>query len=915
MAEWFNDNTDYLSYTLVVLVVFAGLEFWLRRRAIRGRLPRWVWPGVAALLGGGWFLVDAAGDAEHVRIQSFLQGVAPTYAQEIERMGHARITLQTPADDPTYLTMIEALLRWKKVNPTVADIYTFRRIDGVVRLMVDAETDYNHDGKFEGERERRVPIGREYKFADVAMVEALKGRPTFSPEPVRDDWGVWVSAQVPLHDANGNVEGALGVDYPADAWVAAIALGRQRMEWFLAIPVLILGFGAAVTGVMRAELAARQVVERRLSESEARLRTAIDNLPCDFWLMDQSLRYTVLNAASREHWGDNTGRSLDDLQVAQTTRSEWADVNRRAFAGEVVRHEVAYELRGRLHHYLSIVAPVRVDGKINAILGVNFDITDRVEAEAALRKSEEKLALHVRQTPLAVIEWNLAFCVTGWNPAAERIFGYTAAEAMGRHAVGLLVGERSRAQIERIWAALLTHKGGTRSTNENITKDGRTIHCEWYNAPLVDASGAVIAVASSVQDVTDRDALEKQLRRAQKMESIGQLAGGVAHEFNNLLTPMLVQVDLLAFHYAHDERMIAMLRPVQDAIQQAAQLNQRILAVGRRAAEQRELQPLAPLVENALALLRPSLDRRIELTVSLQPGLGPLLLERANIMQIVMNLVLNARDTLLEKLQRGAPPGWVPRLTLTTCAANSANRRDDASAAPFAVPCQKLTVTDNGMGIPAELRSRVFEPFFTTKEPGHGTGLGLAVVWNVVHGLGGWIEFDTPPSGEGTEFSVYLPFPETPSALVNEGPAKPVLPEFKLGRKSAKPLRILLAEDNPLVTETFTALLGAAGHTVTATQDGAEAWELVQRRGAGQFDLILADYNMPRLNGAELLQRLRESQYAGRVVIVSGYLSAEKLDELIRLGAAAVMRKPFTPSKLLAAIDGNLGNGETGTVV
>lgn len=903
MPGWLTENTDYLLYSFAVLVIFGALEVGLRRRLTPGSLPRWVWPVVTVLLGGGWFLVEAAGNAEHARIQGFLQGVAPTYAQEIERLGHARITLETAADDPVYLTIIEALLRWKKVNPTAADIYTYRQTDGKVRLIVDAETDYNRDGKFEGWREQRVPIGREYKFADEAMLQALQGKTTFSPEPVRDDWGVWVSAQVPLHDATGKVEGALGVDYPADAWLAAIALGRQRMEWFLAIPLLILGFGAAVTGVMRAELAARRAVEARLRESEARLRTAIDNLPCDFWMMDGSLRYTLFNAASREHWGDNTGRSLDELKVAQTTRMEWAEVNRRAFTGEVVRHEVAYELRGRLHHYLSIVAPVRLDGKVIAILGVNFDITDRVAGEAALRKSEEKLALHVRQTPLAVIEWNLAFRVTGWNPAAERIFGYTAAEAMGRHAVGLIADERTRPHVERIWAALLTHKGGTRSTNENITKDGRTIHCEWYNAPLVDASGAVIAVASSVQDVTDRDALEKQLRRAQKMESIGQLAGGVAHEFNNLLTPMLVQTDLIAFHYAEDEKLQVFLRPVQEAIQQAAQLNQRILAVGRRAAEQRELQPLAGLVENALALLRPSLDRRIELAVSLAPGLGPLLLERANIMQIVMNLVLNARDTLLDKLTRGAPPGWVPRLTITTAPANSANRREDASAAPFAVPCQRLTVADNGLGIPQELRSRVFEPFFTTKEPGHGTGLGLAVVWNVVHGLGGWIEFDSGPGEEGTVFSVFLPTPDTPSALVSEVPAV-VVPEFKLGRRSAKPLRVLLAEDNALVTETFTALLGAAGHTVTATQDGAEAWELFQRRGAGEFDLVLADYNMPRLNGAELLQRLKGAGFAGRVVIVSGYLAAEKHDELLRLGADAVMRKPFTPAKLLAAMEG-----------
>lgn len=902
MPVWLNANLDYLLFALTGLALFGGLEFWLRRRTPRGCLPKWAWAASGVLVGLGHGLVDSAGDAEHARIQSFLQGVAPTYAQEIERMGHSQLTLATPPDDPVYLAMIEATLRWKKVNTVISDVYTYRRVDGKVRFMVDSETDYDHDGKFAGPKERRVPIGREYPQADPGMQRALDGIATFSDEPVTDEWGVWVSAQVPLRDAAGRIDGALGVDYPADAWLKAIAMGRQRMEWFLAIPLLILGFGAAVTGVLRAELGARRAVEARLSESEARLRTAIDSLPCDFWMMDGSLRYTLLNAASREHWGDNVGRGLDDLQLAQTTRAEWAEVNRRAFAGEIVRHEVAYELRGRMHHYSSIVAPVRVDGKVMAVLGVNFDITDRVETEAALRRSEEKLALHVRQTPLAVIEWNLAFRVTAWNPSAERIFGFTAAEAIGRHAVGLVVAEQGRAQVERIWAALLAHKGGTRSTNENVTKDGRTIRCEWYNTPLVDATGAVIGVASSVQDTTEHEILQKQLLQAQKMESIGQLAGGVAHEFNNLLTPMLVQTDLIAFHHAQDAKLLAMLHPVQEAIQQAALLNQRILAVGRRAPEQRDLQPLNPLVENAIELLRPALDRRIELTVTLAPRLPAVLVDRAQITQVVMNLVLNARDTVLEKLGRDPRPGWTPRIEITTSAETSAGRRNGASAAPFAIPCQRITVRDNGCGIPPEVGSRIFEPFFTTKEPGRGTGLGLAVVWNAVKSFDGWAEFESGPGGEGTSFHVFLPLPDTPSAFVGGAPAAVASPELKLGRKSARSLQILLVEDNALVTETFIALLSASGHSVLATQDGQEGWELFNRQ-EGKFDLVLADYNMPRLNGADLLQRIKATGFAGRFVIVSGYLTTEKLEELTRLGADAVLRKPFTPAKLLAAIE------------
>ena len=196
----------------------------------------------------------------------------------------------------------------------------------------------------------------------------------------------------------------------------------------------------------------------------------------------------------------------------------------------------------------------------------------------------------------------------------------------------------------------------------------------------------------------------------------------------------------------------------------------------------------------------------------------------------------------------------------------------------------------------------MFEPFFTTKPPGRGTGLGLAVVWSVVRGLGGWIEFDPAPDGEGTSFQVFLPLADIPAAVVGAAPVV-VASEPKPVRTGGKSLRVLLVDDNALVAETFTALLGASGHLLTTAGDGAEGWDLFNRR-RGEFDLVLADCNMPGLNGADLMQRIKASGYKGRVVLVSGYLTTEKSDELMRLGADAVLRKPFTPARLMEAIAG-----------
>lgn len=677
-------------------------------------------------------------------------------------------------------------------------------------------------------------------------------------------------------------------------WILIQAAGRaapeQVVEFLLAVTLAFL----AVGGVL---LARRRVQIERLVADSANLRTALEAVPFDLWVLDASGQPIFLNTEARRHGGS------DGMGLLPEDRADREFANRRALKGEIVRGEVTSAKGEDQRHCYRVIVPVRKGPKIVGAVGAQLDITSRVEADEALRRSEEKLALHVRHTPMPVIEWNLAFGVTAWNPAAERLFGYSLTEALGRHAVGFIVPESARSQMNRVWAALLAHKGGTRTAVENVTKGGRTIHCEWYNTPLVDDTGAVIGVATSVQDDTEREILQKQLHQAQKMESIGQLAGGVAHEFNNLLTPMLMQTDLVVQTYAHDPRLMDLVKPVQTAIHQASELNRRILALGRRNPEQREPLLLNPLVENALALLRPSLDRRIEFTISLADKLEPLLLDRAYVTQIVMNLALNARDTLLEKLSRDPPAGWIPQLRVTTERVKDAVRREAASAMPFTLSVQRLTVTDNGLGIPAEIRGRIFEPFFTTKPTGSGTGLGLAVVWNVVHNLGGWIEVDEGPHGEGTRFQISIP--ETPSVTAAVSSPATTSTITKLGQKSMRPLKILIAEDNSLVAETFAAVLGTAGHEVLVAQDGEEAWEFFSRRST-RFDALLADYNMPRVSGGELLRRVKQGGFQGRVIIVSGYLTSEKVDELIRHGADGVLRKPFSPSELFGVLEGPL---------
>ncbi|HKB89164.1 MAG TPA: PAS domain S-box protein, partial [Opitutaceae bacterium] len=528
MPSWFSANIDYLIFSAGSLVFFTGLSRGLRKDGPERRLHRGVWLGLIAILGAGWLLVRAAADREFQHQRQIFESYAPTYADELERMGHSQLALTPSLTDPLYLKLIEVGERWLIFNPAIRDIYTLRRTpQGTVVFLIDPNNSTIPDTPETHDLAQGHTPGQPYPRSLPEVNRAFAGESVFVSRPYGRGQGQVISAYRPLHGADHTVEAVLGIDYPAKDLFSEVQSSRLRWISMLACLVIILGVSASAVAIAQADLVKRHQAEIALRDSEARLRALIKNLPFDLWVKDRDGRQLLQNQLSFNNWGTPSKQIPGIYVVTPESQAHWESNNRRALAGEVVTGEVAYTTRsGELHYYYNLIAPVYTDDQVTAVLGVNLNITDRVKAEEARRISEKKLALHVRQTPLAVIEWDLDFHVRAWNPAAERIFGFTRDEAMGKHACDLMVPSNLRSKIMEVWKKLLAQKGGSRSQNENVTKDGRTIFCEWYNTPLIDDHGHVIGVAAHAQDITDRANLEAQLRQAHKMESIGQLAGG-----------------------------------------------------------------------------------------------------------------------------------------------------------------------------------------------------------------------------------------------------------------------------------------------------------------------------------------------------------------------------------------------------
>ncbi|MGQ0563115.1 MAG: response regulator [Gemmatimonadota bacterium] len=486
---------------------------------------------------------------------------------------------------------------------------------------------------------------------------------------------------------------------------------------------------------------------------------------------------------------------------------------------------------------------------------------ERRLAEERLRESEAALAAVFGASPLPIVTIDLEERVTAWNPAAERVFGWRADE---------IIGHQPPFPI-----------GADRNEVERARKDGSPIRVIVSASPLADRAGNVSGTVAIVTDVTEQRALEEQFRQAQKMEAVGQLAGGVAHDFNNILTAIQGYASLALGGLPKDSAHYEDIQEILNAADRAAGFTRQLLAFSRKQVTHPDLVGINELITNLRNLLGRVIGETYALQLELSADAGPIFADRGQLEQVVMNLVVNARDampgggTILVRTERVEvrPEGVL-------------YGEDTAAGGPYIV----VRVRDTGHGMRPETVARIFEPFFTTKEPGKGTGLGLSTVYGIVVQNHGFLTVDTR-LGEGTEFSIYLP---EPGDAQRAAPDDPAVPEVA-GREIFA--RILVVEDDAAVRRLLQRTLERAGFTVIAARDAAEAIELLSADPAP--DMVITDMLLPGMTGAELLAAAREMVPQIKTMLISGYSS----EDLALPPEHAFLEKPFTPDALIETVN------------
>jgi PAS domain S-box-containing protein len=546
------------------------------------------------------------------------------------------------------------------------------------------------------------------------------------------------------------------------------------------------------------------------------------------------------------------------------------------------------------------LSPVSTE-KGSFVLSAIRDISDRKRIAEELRRANEelyrttveqigeyrsRLASIIDTSEDAILSKNLDGNITSWNRGAERMYGYTLEEIIGKPISVLAPPDRSD-EITEILQQIIAGENVEHRESIRVTKDGRHLNVSISVSPMRNAIGEIVGASVIARDITAQKRTETQLRQAQKMEAIGRLAGGVAHDFNNMLGIINACTEFLRDRLDPSADTSTYVENIRKAIDRGKALTRQLLTFSRTSAVQPQLLDLNDRLKDIGKLLRPLLGDDVEVLIISRSSSSVIEADPSQLDQIVVNLAVNARDAM--------PRGG--KLILEVGQVKFEETYTDRKQALPAGKYTLLTVSDTGSGMDEATITHIFEPFFTTKEIGKGTGLGLATVYGIVKQSGGQILVYSEP-GQGTTFKIYFPSADHKIGLASKPEAGTVAPQSH-GKT------VLLVEDDEIMRGLTRQLLEQHGYTVFEANDGKSALDWM-RSHVDPVDLLLTDVVMRRMSGPELAEHLRSSHPALKVVYMSGYTGELMANREVLKPGIPLLEKPFSRSALLNTIHGAL---------
>ncbi len=636
-------------------------------------------------------------------------------------------------------------------------------------------------------------------------------------------------------------------------------------------------------------------LEQNATHLANRLRTTFESITDGLFLVDRDWRFTYVNPEAERLLlrasKDLLGRTLWGEFPEAVDTLAWNKYQRAMEENVTVSFEFYFP---PFEKWFDVKAYPSEEG-----LAVYFrDITTLHEHREKMRESDERFHLLAKATNDAIWDWDLITDSLWWNEGSETLFGFARDEVEPTLASWTkcihpedrdnILGDIHKAieSGQDAWSAeyrFMRNDG----TYANVLDRGYVIH---------DAAGVPIRMIGGMTDLTDRKNLEAQLLQSQKMEAVGQLAGGVAHDFNNLLTVINGYSDLLLRSMDEDSPHRTRVTAIRDAGDRAANLTRQMLAFSRKQILAPKVLDLNEIVDGMNKLLRRLIGEDISFTSVLDPALHPIKVDPGQIEQVLLNLAVNARDAM--------PHGG--RLTIAT--SNTTVHPSDPLIFSGLAPGNyvRLRVTDSGVGIPSELVDRIFEPFFTTKEAGKGTGLGLATVFGIIKQSEGHVEVKSEP-GAGAQFTIWLP------SVARIATSEEEAPEIMTGGNET----ILLVEDEDAVRRIARLALETYGYRVLEAHEANSAVDTFETVGE-QIDMVVTDVIMPGRNGRELAEQLRIIRPDVKMLYMSGYTDDAVIARGVSEAKDAFLQKPFTPQALARAVrdvlDGSVGNGKGKTI-